>query len=154
MNNSNKKLYLEQVNQKMKPFFVLKNINLPPCGWIYAIRNALGMSLKQLGKRLRMTPQSVKAMEIREKSKSITLKSLEDFAQALDMKLVYGFIPKKKSLAGMLDMQAEQVAQKIVFESSKTMHLEKQENLKLRLRRAVKERKQETLNKITRNLWD
>jgi len=43
--------------------------------------------LQQLSNRLGITPQSVKEMETREKHKTVTLKSLEDIAQALDMDL-------------------------------------------------------------------
>jgi DNA-binding transcriptional regulator YiaG len=64
MKNSNQKLYLEQIDRKIKSFKVLKKESVPPLGWINALRSALGMSLQQLGKKLGVTPPSVKEMEI------------------------------------------------------------------------------------------
>ena len=154
MKNINKKLYLEQIDNKIKAFKVLKKVSLPPFGWINAIRSALGMSLQQLSNRLGITPQSVKEMETREKHKTVTLKSLEDVAQALDMDFVYGFIPKRKSLAVMVELRAEKIAQEIVLQTAKNMQLENQGNSKMRLKKAIKDRKQEIINKMPRYLWD
>ena len=52
------------------------------------------MSLRQLRNRLHISPQSVKEIEDREVSGTITLNSLRDTANAMDMKLVYGFVSK------------------------------------------------------------
>ncbi|MBK8425272.1 MAG: helix-turn-helix domain-containing protein [Lewinellaceae bacterium] len=76
----------------------LKIIPLPGEGWIYSIRTALGMSLKQLGRRLKMTPQGIKDIERREKDGSLTLQRLREVAAALDMQLVYGLVLRNKHL--------------------------------------------------------
>lgn len=154
MNNDNKKIYLEQIDRKIKSFSVLKNSLIPPEGWIHAVRTALGMSLSQLSKRLNQSPQSIKGLEDREKSKAITLNALEEVARALDMRLVYSFIPKEKSLKKMLESQAETIAKSIVMKTSKTMHLEDQGNSKIRINKAIKERKKEIIDNMPRYLWD
>lgn len=51
------------------------------------------MTAAQLGKRLRMSPQSVLALEKREVAGSITLATLEKAAQALDCRVRVLFIP-------------------------------------------------------------
>ena len=154
MNNDNKKIYLEQIDKKIKSFSILKNSVRPPEGWVHAIRTALGMSLSHLGKRLNQSPQSIKGLEDREKSKAITLNALEEVARALDMRLVYSFIPKEKSLKKMLESQAETIAKSIVMKTSKTMHLENQGNSKIRINKAIKERKKEIIDNMPRYLWD
>lgn len=154
MKNSNQKLYLEQIDRKIKSFKVLKKESVPPLGWINALRSALGMSLQQLGKKLGVTPPSVKEMEIREKHKTITLKTLEDVAQALDMDLVYAFIPRKKSLKEMIKLQADKVAKGVVLETDYNMQLESQGNSNARIKKAIKERQEELVNKMPRYLWD
>jgi len=52
------------------------------------------MSLEQLGDKLNITRQSAQNLEKREAEDSITLKSLEEAANAIDMQLVYGLAPK------------------------------------------------------------
>jgi predicted DNA-binding mobile mystery protein A len=154
MKNSNQKLYLEQIDRKIKSFKVLKKESVPPLGWINALRSALGMSLQQLGKKLGVTPPSVKEMEIREKYKTITLKTLEDVAQALDMELVYAFVPRKNSLKEMIKLQADKVAKGVVLETDYNMQLESQGNSNARIKKAIKERQKEIISKMPRYLWD
>jgi len=60
------------------------------------------MSLEQLGKKLSLTRASVGAIEKRETDGSITLKSLREAAKALDMELVYGFVPNDGSLKALM----------------------------------------------------
>ena len=93
-----RKLILEQLDKKIIGFNDLDKIVLPPNGWIYSIRQAINMSLRQLGKRLNITPQSVKEIEEREKNGTITLNKLREASAAMDMKLVYAIIPQEESL--------------------------------------------------------
>ena len=79
---------------------------MPTAGWIYSIRQALGMSMRQLGNKMGITPQSVKEIEEREKSGTITLKVLRQFGQVLNLKLVYGFIPSDGSLEKIIEQRA------------------------------------------------
>lgn len=69
------------------------SIETPRSGWIKSIRQALGMTAAQLGKRLRTSPQSVLALEKREVAGTITLATLEKAAQALDCRVRVLFIP-------------------------------------------------------------
>jgi len=88
----NKKLQLQQLDKKLENFKLVSEIEIPPKGWINAIRKTLNMSLAQLGKLLKKTPQSVKEIEEREQNKSITLKGLIEVAAALNLRFVYGFV--------------------------------------------------------------
>lgn len=92
-------------------------------------------------------------MEIREKEGAITIKSLREVGDALNMKLVYGYIPKDGSLEKMIELRARELALKIVQRTSTTMKLENQENSTLRLNQAVEEMTQE-LKRDLKNLWD
>lgn len=56
------------------------------------------MSFRQFGERLGLTPPSAESIEKREREGSITLKSLEEAGKALNMKLVYGFVPMDGSI--------------------------------------------------------
>jgi predicted DNA-binding mobile mystery protein A len=102
----NRKLIIEQLDKKIITFYKLSNVVLPPSGWIYSIRQGINMSLRQLGQRLSITPQSVKEIEEREKNGTISIKVLKQVAFALNMRFVYGFIPKEKTLEKMIESRA------------------------------------------------
>ena len=125
-----------------------------PTGWIKAIRNAIGMSMLQLGNRLSITKQSVQDIERREKDGSITIKALREAARALDMQLVYGFVPNDGSLDALIEKRATELATKIVLRTSNTMKLENQGNTNTRIEKAIKERAEEIKNEMPKILWD
>ena len=132
-----KKIQIDQLESRIKRFSHARELPNPPTGWVRAIRLALGISLQQLASKLKITKQSVQEIEIREKEGSITLRSLRETARALDMELVYGFVPKDGSLERYIDKKARSLAEKIVSRTSNTMKLEEQENTNQRLKKAI-----------------
>ena len=149
-----KSLQLQQLNSKMQAFANLQKVTPPPTGWLKAIRSAMGMSLQQLSKRLFITKQSVQEIEQREKDGSITIRSLREAAKALDMQLVYGFVPNDGSLEALIDRKAKELATQIVLRTSNTMKLEDQENSKQRIEKAIEERAIIIKNEMPKTLWD
>ena len=154
MKNLNKSLSLEQLDKKMQKIALIKTIQIPSKGWINTIRLTLNMSLKQLGKKLNITSQSVNEIESREADKKITLEKLNEVANALDLKFVYGFIPKDGSLSKMIEKRALEIAQQIVLKTSHTMALEDQQNNPKRINKAIKDRAQQIINEMPKYLWD
>ena len=150
----NNKLQLQQLNEKLAQLTVLQHVNVPPIGWIKAIRNGIGMSMEQLGKKLSITKQGVMDIEKREKEGAITIKSMQEIAKAMDMKLVYGFVPNEGDLEQMIETRAIEMAKKIVERTSNTMKLEDQANSKERIEKAIKERASEIINNTPKILWD
>ena len=150
----NNKLQFQQLNEKMDQLNGMQHVIVPPIGWIKAIRNGIGMSMEQLGKKLSITKQGVMDIEKREKEGAITIKSMQEIAKAIDMQFVYGFVPNAGSLEQMMDMRALEMATKIVERSSNTMKLEDQANSKERIEKAIKERATEIINKTPKILWD
>lgn len=149
-----KSLQLQQLASKMEAFNPLKKVAIPPTGWIRAIRLALGMSSQQLGNKLAITRQGVQDMERREKDGSITLKSLQEAANALDMKLVYGLVPNDNSLEALIDRKAKELAIQIVLRTSNSMRLEDQENSEKRIKKAIEERAEAIKRDMPKNLWN
>lgn len=148
------RLQIDQLERKIDAFKEAKNIVPPPTGWIKAVRVSLGMSLQQLAYKLSITKQSVREIEQREKSGSITLKSLNEAARALDMQLVYALVPIDGSLDALIERKARALAVKIVSRTSNTMKLEDQENSKERLNKAIDERTALIKNELPKILWD
>lgn len=97
----------------------------PPRGWIKAIREALGMTSKQLGKRLGVSQPRVVAIEKAEVSGAITLDSLERAARALDCRLVYALVPGKP-LQTLVEDRASALAKRRVTSTAHSMALESQ----------------------------
>jgi predicted DNA-binding mobile mystery protein A len=150
----NNTLQFQQLNEKLEKLTGLQHLIVPPIGWIKAIRNGIGMSMEQLGKKLSITKQAVMDMEKREKEGAITIKSMQEIAKAMDMRFVYGFVPNAGSLEQMIETRALEIATKIVQRTSTTMKLEDQVNTKERIEKAIKERAVEIINKTPKILWD
>ncbi len=149
-----KSLQIQQLNNKMMAYSSLQKIAPPPTGWLKAIRTTLGMSMQQLGNRLAVTKQSIRAIESREKDGTITINALKDAANALDMQLVYGFVPNDGSLEALIERKAKELATHIVLRTSNTMKLEDQENTKQRIEKAILERAITIKNEMPKTLWD
>ena len=149
-----KTLHIDQLNSKMLAFAAAKKAGTPPTGWIKAIRTALGIPLQQLATKLSITKQSLQEIEEREKKEAITIKSLKELGKALDMQLVYGFVPNDGSLDALIERKATELATKIVMRTSNTMKLEDQENSKKRIEKAIKERAVLIKYEMPKILWD
>lgn len=147
-------LQRKQLDEKLQVFSVLQNINMPIGGWVKAIRTTLGMSLEQLGHKLGITKQSVQSLEKREKEGNITINSLKEAAQAMDMQFVYALIPKDGSLEKLIERKAEILAKEIVMRTTQTMALEDQENAKKRIIEAIEERKRDIIENNPKMIWD
>lgn len=148
------KLLIEQLDRKFEKFSSIDSIITPTEGWIYAIRTALKMNLRQLGAKLNITAQSVKEIELREKNGAITLNALKEVGNALDMRFVYGFIPKEKTLKAMIEKRAFEIAEMIVLRTSTTMNLENQQNTMQRIKQAIEDMADEIKREMPKYLWD
>jgi predicted DNA-binding mobile mystery protein A len=149
-----KRLQIEQLENKLSGFNAAQKVVAPPTGWLKAVRVSLGMSLQQLANKLSITKQSVQEIELREKEGTITLKSLRETANALDMQLVYGLVPKDGSIEKLIDRKARELATRIVSRTSNTMKLEDQQNTQQRLKKAIEERTAVIKNELPKMLWD
>jgi predicted DNA-binding mobile mystery protein A len=150
----NKKLIIEQLDRKLERLSILNGLEIPPKGWINAIRTSLNMSLVQLAKRLKKTSVSVREMEQREEDKGITIKKLSEAAEALGCSFVYGLIAKEGSLEKTIEKRSLEIAKEIVLRSSHNMKLEDQENSPERIQKAIKDRTEKIKYEMPKYLWD
>jgi len=148
------KLQIEQLDKKLKAFKSLEKVARPSIGWVKTIRTSFGMSLEQLGNKLGMTRQSAQNLEKREMNGAVTIKALEEAAKAMDMKLVYGFVPIEGSVESLIEKKAKKLATEIVMRTSGNMKLEDQENSPERINRAIAERTKEIKDEMPKMLWD
>lgn len=153
MKVQNSLLVIRQLDKKLKMFVPLGN-EMPQKGWIRLLRQTLKISLRQVSDKMGMTPQGVRDIENREEEGAITLNTLQAAANALDMKLVYGLIPKDGSLEKLIERKAQELAIKIVNRTSTTMKLEDQENSSERINQAVEDLTGEFKREMPKKLWD
>lgn len=153
MNAKQLKLARQQLDATLKRFRPIAKQAPPPKGWVRAIRDALGMTGKQLAERLNVNQQRIARIERDEKLGKVTLETLEKVAAALDCKFVYGFVPIE-SLEQTVKKQAELVAKKRMARSNQTMRLEKQELSRKEKEKALKGLVENITDKMPRTLWD
>ncbi len=148
-----KKIAIEQLDLKLKPFHEIKNIEVPERGWVYSIRTALNMTLQQLGHQLKISIQGVKDIEKRELSGSISIKSLKEVAKALDMQFVYGFVSNHNSIDKFIELKARELAKKMVLKNLNAA-AENKELGENELQQEIEYLAHEIKREIPKYLWD
>lgn len=96
----------------------------------------------------------MKEIEEREVSGSITLKSLRETAEALQLRVVYGLVPIDESLESMIEKRAQYIAEMIVMRTPHSMDLEGQKNSTEQLKKAIEEKADELNRTMPKYLWD
>lgn len=142
------------LEEKFNETNALRDVATPPTGWLRLVRQSLGMTLQQVAAKLGISKQSVREMESRELTGAITLKRLREAADAMEMNLVYGFVPKDGSVENLIERKARELATEIVEKASVTMRLENQENAPDRIHRAIEERAEELKSQLPKMLWN
>lgn len=125
----------------------------PTRGWSAAVREAIGMSTRQLGERLGITQQSAAELEKAEVADQITLKNLRRLAKAMDADLVYGFVPRK-SFEQNVRNQAERRAARVVERVETSMSLEDQPTASATQKQRKADLIEEFVRTTPRDLWD
>jgi predicted DNA-binding mobile mystery protein A len=148
------KLIIKQLDFYFTNISNIKNIQIPREGWVKTVRQAIDMSTSQLAKRLQITRQSVTEIEQREAEGSITLKTLREVAEVMDLQLFYVLIPKDGTLEMLIERKAKELATEIVMRTSQSMKLENQENSKKRIKEAIKERTERIKLQSLKIVWD
>jgi predicted DNA-binding mobile mystery protein A len=67
-------------------------------GWLRGVRQALGMRVGEVARRMKVGHSEVYRLEMAEVRDSITLKKLRAMAEALGCEVVYAVVPAKGSL--------------------------------------------------------
>lgn len=143
----------QQLDRRFVAFASLANALRPEKGWIKAVREALGMTTAQLGKRLGVSQQRAAMLEKAEAEGSITLKSLEQAAQTLGCRVIYVLYPEEP-LTQTLRTRAEAVADQQMRAVEQTMRLEDQSVADAGLRLETRAKLMEQLLKRPARLWD
>ena len=115
----------QRLDERLSAFQPESRLAVPSKGWIRAVRDALGMSAVQLGKRLGIKPQSLADLEKSERFGTIQLNTLRRAAEELDCTLVYALVPKS-SLEEVVQTRARDIARRDLARIGHSMDLEAQ----------------------------
>lgn len=131
----------------------LEKMQRPHKGWIKAVKEALGMSSKQLAARLKVSPPRITVLEKSEMDETVTLASLRRAAEALDCAFVYTFVPKG-SFDEVVRVRARRIATQIIGKVDHTMHLEAQNLDKGALSEEIENLAAQILREQHKIIWD
>jgi predicted DNA-binding mobile mystery protein A len=143
----------QQLDKRFSELRPLAQFSRPARGWIRAIREALGMTTGQLGRRLGVRQPRIVELERGEATGNITVQSLERAAEALGCRLVYALVPIKP-LTQTLQERASLVAERQLASVDQTMRLEAQGVTDKDREKENRERLVEKLLRQPARLWD
>ena len=145
---------IEQLDSKLAVFKDAVMIPIPQKGWVNTIRTTLNMTMEQLGAKLKLTKGAVQKIEEREAIGQITINKLKDVGEALDMRFVYGFVPKDGTIENLINLKAEKLARKIVLRTNQNMKLEDQGISDEQIKGSIKDLANEIKREMRKSLWD
>jgi predicted DNA-binding mobile mystery protein A len=125
----------------------------PGGGWLRAIRDALGVSSRQLAARMDVAQSRIVALEKAELTGSTTLKSLREAAEALGCTLVYALVPARP-LDQMVRERARQKAVGQYASVAQGMLLENQALSVARMNEEIERLTDDILAEPLRLLWE
>jgi hypothetical protein len=70
-----------------------------------------------------LTKGAIQKIEEREATGQITIIKLKDVCNALNMRFVYGFIPKDGTIESLINLRTKKLARKVVLRTNQNMNL-------------------------------
>ena len=145
-------LGLQQLDRSLASWRPLPR-SRPSGGWLRAIRQALGMTTRQLAKSVGVTQAAVVDAERAEGKGDITLKTLQRYAAALGCELTYVLLPARP-LSEMVEERADVIARDQVSRVRHSMALEDQRTDDDHRERAIAELRTKLLEGKRSRLWE
>ncbi len=146
-------LQLVQISEKFKSFKAIPSWVKSLGHWssqLKNIREALGMTQKQLAKRANTTQQSIARLEKNEVSPSID--TLSKLANALECELVIGLIPKN-NITKTVEEKAQKKAKNLVEQSTANAAMELQKPNESVIKLNISELKNDLIKNKRDLLW-
>lgn len=148
-----KGLARKHLEARLAPLRERPELARPPRGWIRALRDAYGMTTRQLARRMGKSQSVIVEMEKGEARDSLTLATLRQAAEALDCTLVYALVPNQP-IDNVLRNRARKLASQRLSRASHSMTLENQGLGSEALERERERLIEDWLNGPAARLWD
>jgi predicted DNA-binding mobile mystery protein A len=126
MNSNYIQLRVDQLQRQLESFMDGRKTSRPAKGWLYAMRQVSGITLRDLAVKLKIRHQTVAALEKSEAEDRITLKRLKEVAEQMDCQLVYAIVPRNGSIEEFAMGKDAQEVRRRAMAVSHTMALENQ----------------------------
>ncbi len=148
-----KKLMREQIDQKLSMLRKFDEFGMPENGWIKTIREALGMTTKQMAAKTSFDQSRISRLENAEKDGNLKLSSLKKIARGMGMRFVYGFVAGT-TLEQMVRDQAEKIVKQRLKRLDDTMALELQGLSSKEKEKALKDMIEKIMIDAPKDFWD
>lgn len=153
MKSQQKHLIREQLQKTVDRLDSIRSVRQPVRGWLRSVREALGMSSKQLAERLGVSGPRITSLEKSEQSGSATIKTMRQAAEALDCVFVYAVIPRENFTATIYD-QAKTLARRRMNNVTHSMLLEAQQLSDSDQQKALETEVEKIMQTMPKELWD
>lgn len=142
-----------QLDELLGPWRVAASTPPPQKGWLKTIREALGMTSRQVAARLGVSQSRIPRIEQAEVAGTLSLKTLREAANAMGCELVYAVIPRRP-LKEILAERAHTKAEAFVKRLRHTMALEAQSPDESSREEMIQTHARELLRGPLSRLWD
>jgi len=149
-----RKIILHQYQQIIdKAVRQTAGLDVPPEGWLKTLRKALGMSGAQLGRLMGVSRAQIAQAERNELSGAVTLRTLQNMAEAMGCRVVYAIVPTG-NVEGLVVRRAKEKAKQLVDRVNTQMAFENQTLNEERREYELNRVEQELLRNLPLDLWD
>src|SRR6202158_4042306 len=115
------------LDARMRELRGLRSQTVPRAGWFRAVRESLGLTARQLARRLKVNSSNILRMEERETKGAVTLESLDRAARAMGCRLVYAIVPEGAAcLEEIVEAQPLALAKQLAGKVAHSMRLKNQ----------------------------
>lgn len=152
---NNQWLMINQIDAQLKEWqSVSHQYGRPRTGWVKTLRTALNMSVAQLAQRLGLSRARIAQLENAEMNDAVTLRALQEAANAMECELVYAIVPKgNATLEDIIKKRAAQLASERVARVAHSMSLEEQSVSHHTLRHQQAELTKHLMEHLNKKFW-
>ncbi len=158
MKTNRKKLKNQRliIEKKINPWKKLRTQRRPSSGWLKAVRGALGINTRQLGKRCGVQHSSILKIEKSEVQNKASIESLKKLASAMNCQLVYAIVPKTgyNSLEEIINHQTQLLVRKLIEQADHTMRLEAQGTSSKEIQNQIRKLTDVLKDKMDPRIWE
>ncbi len=142
--------YRDKVNRVIERFL---GLDQPKEGWLRTVRKALNMSGAQLARRMGVTRALVSNTERAELTGNVTLKKMQEMAEAMQCRFVYALVPEQ-NINDIVLHQARQKARAQVMQASTHVALEAQTLSDAQLESEIERLAAELVATAAKDIWE
>lgn len=132
----------------------LQDAAIPSEGWIAFMRKALGISGAQLARLMGLSRSRISQAEKAELEGGVTLRTMQDAAEAMGCKFVYGIVPANGGVRDLIAARARKKAEALVGRTSTHMALEKQNLSAAQIAEEIEQTAQDLMRNPPPDFWE